>query len=101
VTAASASRALDLAITRRAQTPPDHPAEVAWRDLALCAQTDPEIFFPGKGESATPAKRVCAACPVQTQCLAAGLARSERFGVWGGATERDRRRLGRSQGVAA
>lgn len=66
-----------------------------WRDLALCAQTDPDSFFPGKGESPRPAKRVCAACEVRTECLQYALDRGERFGVWGGLSERERRVLAR------
>ncbi len=41
----------------------------AWHDLARCAETDPEMFFPEKGESTRPAKRVCAGCEVRTECL--------------------------------
>jgi WhiB family redox-sensing transcriptional regulator len=64
-----------------------------WRDRALCAETWPDAFFPEKGESATPAKRVCRACPVQAQCLEFALGNDERTGVWGGLSERERRRL--------
>ena len=61
-----------------------------WRDRALCAQTDPEVFFPDKGESTTPAKRVCAGCEVRTECLQDALDHGERFGVWGGLCEEER-----------
>jgi WhiB family transcriptional regulator, redox-sensing transcriptional regulator len=64
-----------------------------WRDLALCAQVDPELFFPEKGESSRPAKRVCVACVVRAECLQEALDRGERFGVWGGLSERERRDL--------
>jgi WhiB family redox-sensing transcriptional regulator len=63
-----------------------------WRGSALCAQTDPEIFFPEKGETATAALRVCAACEVRAECGAEALANGEAYGVWGGITERTRRR---------
>ncbi len=66
-----------------------------WRDLALCAEVDPELFFPDKGESSRPAKRVCASCPVRAECLQDALDRHEQFGVWGGLTERERRVLAR------
>jgi WhiB family transcriptional regulator, redox-sensing transcriptional regulator len=56
----------------------------------LCAETDPEVFFPGKGESATDAKRVCMACSVRAACLAAAVARGEQHGVWGGLSYRER-----------
>ena len=64
-----------------------------WARDALCAQTDPEAFFPEKGRSNAAAKRVCLACPVRAECLDAALSRPERFGVWGGLSERERRRL--------
>ena len=64
-----------------------------WQDRALCAQTDPEIFFPDKGESTTAAKRVCVGCEVRAECLQEALDRGERFGVWGGLSERERRDL--------
>ena len=66
-----------------------------WRDRALCAQTDPDSFFPDKGESPRPAKRVCAACEVRAECLQYALDHGERFGVWGGLSERERRTLAR------
>jgi len=65
----------------------------AWHDLARCAETDPEMFFPDKGESVRPAKRVCAGCEVRAECLQDALDRGERFGVWGGLSERERRVL--------
>ena len=65
----------------------------AWHDLARCAETDPEMFFPEKGESTRPAKRVCAGCEVRAECLQDALDRGERFGVWGGLSERERRTL--------
>ena len=65
----------------------------AWHDLARCAETDPEMFFPDKGESVRPAKRVCAGCEVRAECLQDALDRGERFGVWGGMSERERRAL--------
>ena len=69
-----------------------------WADLAVCKETDPEIFHPNKGEPSKPAKRICAACPVASQCLEYALAHQERHGVWGGFTERECRRMFR--GVA-
>jgi len=67
----------------------------AWQDDALCAQTDPEAFFPEKGGSTREAKRVCAKCDVRQECLEYALSHDERFGIWGGTSERDRRRLRR------
>lgn len=72
-----------------------------WARDGLCAQTDPEVFFPEKGRSNAAAKRVCVACPVRVACLDAALARNERFGVWGGLSERERRRLQHAEGLPA
>lgn len=69
------------------------PAELAWQERALCAQTDPEAFFPEKGGSTREAKRVCLSCEVRSECLEYALAKDERFGIWGGLSERERRRV--------
>lgn len=68
---------------------------LAWQAQALCAQTDPEAFFPEKGGSTREAKAVCAQCEVREQCLEYALQNDERFGIWGGLSERERRRLKR------
>ena len=70
-------------------------AELEWQERALCAQTDPEAFFPEKGGSTREAKRVCSGCAVRSECLEYALANDERFGIWGGLSERERRRLRR------
>ncbi len=64
-----------------------------WQDRALCAQTDPEAFFPEKGGSTREAKKICQCCEVCAECLEYALAHDERFGIWGGMSERERRRL--------
>lgn len=64
-----------------------------WTIDALCAQTDPEAFYPDKGGSTREAKAICASCPVQAECLDHALANGERYGIWGGVSERQRRRL--------
>jgi WhiB family redox-sensing transcriptional regulator len=64
-----------------------------WADYALCTQTDPELFFPEKGGSTREAKSICAACTVRAECLMFALEHRERFGIWGGMSERARRRL--------
>jgi WhiB family transcriptional regulator, redox-sensing transcriptional regulator len=69
------------------------PPELAWQERALCAQTDPEAFFPEKGGSTREAKRVCMSCDVRSECLEYALAKDERFGIWGGLSERERRRV--------
>jgi len=74
---------------------PDNSIELSWQERALCAQTDPEAFFPEKGGSTREAKRVCLSCDVRSECLEYALAHDERFGIWGGLSERERRRLKR------
>lgn len=69
--------------------------ELSWQDQALCAQTDPEAFFPEKGGSTRDAKRICQSCAVRAQCLEYALENDERFGIWGGLSERERRKLRR------
>ena len=67
--------------------------ELSWQEQALCAQTDPEAFFPEKGGSTREAKKVCLSCEVRVDCLEYALESDERFGIWGGLSERERRRL--------
>src|SRR5690554_4295589 len=71
----------------------DDDGVLAWQSDALCAQTDPEALFPGKGGSTRDAKRICAACEVKAQCLEYALQNDEGFGIWGGLSERERRKL--------
>ena len=66
---------------------------LAWQGDSLCAQTDPEAFFPEKGGSTREAKRICTSCEVRSQCLEYALQNDERFGIWGGLSERERRKL--------
>jgi WhiB family redox-sensing transcriptional regulator len=66
-----------------------------WQDRALCAQTDPEAFFPEKGGSTREAKMVCRGCEVRAECLAYALKRREQWGIWGGLSERERRQMKR------
>lgn len=69
--------------------------EESWQERALCAQTDPETFFPEKGGSTRQAKQICSGCEVRGDCLKYALDNDERFGIWGGLSERERRRLTR------
>jgi WhiB family redox-sensing transcriptional regulator len=64
---------------------------------ALCPETDPEIFFPEKGGSTRDAKKVCGACAVRAACLEYALDHDEKFGIWGGLTERERRKVKKSR----
>ena len=73
---------------------------LGWQERALCAQTDPESFFPEKGGSTREAKKVCHTCEVRAECLDYALANDERFGIWGGLSERERRRIRRQRALA-
>ena len=64
-----------------------------WTRDAACASVGSDFWFPEKGVNASHAKKVCASCPVQTECGEYALANLERYGVWGGVTERERRKL--------
>jgi len=64
-----------------------------WQDHALCAQSDPDAWFPEKGGSVEQPKAICRRCPVRVECLEFAIEHNERFGVWGGLSERQRRPL--------
>jgi WhiB family redox-sensing transcriptional regulator len=64
-----------------------------WREQAACCGMDLDVFFPERGESAGPARQVCAACPVRQPCLEYALSNQITHGVWGGLTVRERRPL--------
>lgn len=66
-----------------------------WAAEAKCLQADPETFFPEKGGSTREAKRICSECTVRNECLEYALDNDERFGIWGGLSERERRKLKR------
>ena len=70
----------------------------SWQERALCAETDPEAFFPEKGGSTREAKKICTGCEVKAECLEYALANDERFGIWGGLSERERRKLKKRAG---
>lgn len=66
-----------------------------WQDQAACLSADPDLFFPERGSPGDSAKRVCVTCDVRLECLEYALANGERYGIWGGLTERERTRLRR------
>jgi WhiB family redox-sensing transcriptional regulator len=68
---------------------------LSWQEKALCTQTNPDSFFPEKGESAQEAKRVCRSCEVRSECLKYALDKDEPYGIWGGLSELERRRVRR------
>ena len=84
-----------VALSMPGARPEDADEELSWQTDALCAQTDPEAFFPEKGGSTREAKRICEGCEVRSACLDYALENDERFGIWGGLSERERRKLRR------
>lgn len=81
--------------------PGDLFASAAFMAFGACRGADPDLFFPAQGESLDPAKQICAECVVRDECLEYALEQRERFGVWGGTSERERRRLRRRRRQAA
>ena len=67
--------------------------ELEWRMLGACRGLDASLFYPDEDDTADEAKLVCEHCSVRVACLDYALANREKVGVWGGATERERRRL--------
>ena len=73
----------------------------SWQDKANCLGVDPDLFFPERGASTREAKEVCRGCVVRMECLEYALVNGEKFGIWGGMSERERRRLRRQRAQAA
>ncbi len=72
-----------------------------WQSKANCLGVDPDLFFPERGASTKEAKGVCKGCVVRDDCLEYALANGEKFGIWGGMSERERRRIRRARAIAA
>ena len=68
-----------------------------WRQHAACKGVEPEVFYPVTDEEAEIAKAICTVCSVRGTCLEYALTNREREGVWGGATEKERRRIVRQR----
>src|SRR6202158_4771712 len=71
-----------------------------WQERANCLGVDPDLFFPERGASTREAKEVCRGCEVRGDCLEYALANGEKFGIWGGMSERERRRIRRARALA-
>ena len=71
-----------------------------WQERANCLGVDPDLFFPERGASTREAKEVCRGCVVRGECLEFALANGEKFGIWGGMSERERRRIRRQRALA-
>jgi WhiB family redox-sensing transcriptional regulator len=70
-----------------------------WQERANCLGVDPDLFFPERGASTREAKGVCRGCEVRVECLEYALAQGEKFGIWGGLSERERRRVRRQRAL--
>jgi WhiB family transcriptional regulator, redox-sensing transcriptional regulator len=71
-----------------------------WQGQANCMGVDPDLFFPERGGSTREAKEVCRGCVVREDCLEYALANGEKFGIWGGMSERERRRVRRARALS-
>lgn len=69
------------------------PSDTSWQELAHCADKPPSLFFPNDGVGVEIARRICADCPVKEDCLEFALSHHIDHGVWGGTSERERRRI--------
>jgi len=72
---------------------------LTWHDHANCKGADADLFFPGAGGSTKKARALCAACEVKIECLDYSVDSGEKFGIWGGLSERERRRVRRKRAV--
>jgi len=70
----------------------DETLDRSWQEYANCLFVDPDLFFPERGASTREAKEVCRGCIVRGDCLEYTLRNREKFGIWGGMSERQRRR---------
>jgi WhiB family redox-sensing transcriptional regulator len=75
--------------------------DTSWQDKGRCAEVDPEAWFPEKGGSAAPAKKICRGCPVVQECLEYALTNDIVWGIWGATSPKERRRLRRSRAQEA
>lgn len=75
--------------------------DMAWQDFANCRGADPDLFFPERGASTRVAKTICRECSVLAECLEFAIVSSEKFGIWGGMSERERRKIRKQRQIAA
>lgn len=75
--------------------------DLSWQDQSSCRGADADLFFPERGASTRKAKAICTACNVREQCLEFAIQQSEKFGIWGGLSERERRKIRKERSVAA
>lgn len=75
-------------------------ADTSWMEDGACRDAEVDLWFVERGESSAPAREICARCPVADRCLEYALAHHIKHGIWGGLTERERRRMARSRRAA-
>lgn len=75
--------------------------DLSWRKRGACRGLDPDVFYPASEEESGDAKAICGTCTVRDQCLEFALVTREADGVWGGATEKERRRILRQRRKSA
>jgi WhiB family redox-sensing transcriptional regulator len=92
---------MQLQLVHSAPDPEPDPVEIidtgGWQQHGNCLGIDPDLFFPSRGDSTAPAKEVCEGCQVRPECLDYALVNGEKYGIWGGASERERRRMRRTR----
>src|SRR5687768_15829516 len=97
---AEAARQAHAKDTQKPAAFDDEEDELAWQAYSNCLGVDPDMFFPERGASSREAKEVCRGCVVRDECLEYALTSSEKFGIWGGMSERERRRIRRQRAIA-
>lgn len=75
--------------------------DMDWQDTAFCKGANSDLFFPERGASTRAAKAMCRACSVRKECLEFAIASGQKSGIWGGFSERERRRIRRERQIAA
>jgi WhiB family redox-sensing transcriptional regulator len=74
---------------------------LGWKDYANCLGANEDLFFPDRGASTRVAKQICAACQVRIDCLEYAVTQGEKFGIWGGLSERERRKIRKQRAMEA
>jgi WhiB family redox-sensing transcriptional regulator len=84
---------LETPVAIPAPRPSDDESVTAWMAMGNCRNYPPAVFFPSDGVGVDRARKICADCPVSATCLEYALAERIEHGVWGGCSERERRRI--------
>ena len=75
--------------------------DLSWQDGANCKGANADLFFPERGASTRTAKSICRECVVRADCLEFAISTGEKFGIWGGMSERERRKVRKERQIAA